>query len=158
MTGPHRIAGFQGKHRFLSNFWPAVVWFEGAQYPSVEVAYQSAKCAQPEDRSGFIGLSPGEAKRYGRKIKIRADWDTVKLDTMLGLLRQKFSPGHEELREQLLNTGDAELVEENTWGDRFWGVCGGSGTNHLGRLLMQVRDEIRSWRESFPLDTPDGKA
>jgi hypothetical protein len=63
----------------------------------------------------------------------------VKLDVMLGLLRRKFT--QLDLRRQLLATGDAELIEDNDWGDHFWGVCMGVGENHLGKLLMQVRGE-----------------
>lgn len=147
------IHEFQGRYRFLSNFWPSVVTYDGERYPTVEHAYQAAKSDDPAYRlriSVETQGSPSVAKRIGRSAKLRPDWDAVKLDIMLGLLRQKFSPGHEELREQLLNTGDAELVEGNTWGDTFWGRCRGTGYNHLGRLLMQVRREIREWRESFP--------
>lgn len=61
---------------------------------------------------------------------------------MLQLLRQKFL-GDEELRRKLLRTGDAMLVEGNYWGDTYWGVCFGSGKNMLGKLLMQVREELR---------------
>ena len=60
---------------------------------------------------------------------------------MLEMLRRKFRT--EPYRSLLLGTGEMELVEENTWGDRFWGVCRGEGKNHLGRLLMQVREEMK---------------
>lgn len=73
---------------------------------------------------------------------MRDDWERVKLAVMLDLLRQKFA--HADLRAQLIATSDDVLVEGNTWGDTFWGMCNGVGLNHLGRLLMQVRAEVRT--------------
>ena len=87
-------------------------------------------------------LSCPEAKRLGGRIPIRYDWESVKLDVMETLLRDKFTR-HADLRILLLDTGDRELVEGNTWDDRFWGVCEGVGENHLGRLLMKIRAELR---------------
>lgn len=73
---------------------------------------------------------------------MRSDWEEVKLGVMEGLLREKFSDP--ELRRKLLATGERELVEGNDWGDSFWGVCAGRGKNHLGRLLMKLREELRA--------------
>lgn len=136
------IDRFVEPHRFLSNFWPSLVSLDGITYQTVEHAYQAAKTLHPEQRARIaVAGQPGTAKQLGRALTIRRDWHAVKLPTMLGLLRQKFA--REPLRRQLLATGDALLVEGNPWGDTFWGVCRGIGENHLGRLLMQVRDEIR---------------
>lgn len=135
------IDSFQGEYRWLSNFWPALVIFDGDYYPTVEHAYQAAKTT---DRSARIRIhraeTPGLAKKLGRGLAMRPDWDTFKLEVMLILLRQKFTDP--ELRRKLLETGDRELIEGNTWGDRFWGVCGGTGENHLGKILMHVREAI----------------
>lgn len=137
------ITEFQGRNRFLSNFWPAVVVFEGVFYPSVEHGYQAAKTLDLPTRRSIAALaSPGEAKRAGRTLTVRPNWEEIKVDVMQGLLEQKFSIP--ELRAKLLNTGNAELIEGNAWGDRFWGVCGGTGRNVLGRLLMQIRLQIQS--------------
>ena len=140
MTYEQPIESFQGAYRFLSNFWPAEVEYEGLVYPSSEHAYQAAKTIDPEARKAFLDIKPGQAKRKGRKVVLREDWEDVKLDVMLDLLRAKFS--NPELTKMLLDTGDRGLIEGNTWGDQFWGVCKGQGENHLGLLLMQVRDEI----------------
>ena len=140
-----KIMQFQGKYRWLSNFWPAVIRSNGESYSSVEHAYQAEKCADAEDRKMFsrAGLSAGQAKRLGRQIKIREDWDdNLKLLVMNILIRRKFLQ-NTDLREKLLATGDAVLVEGNLWGDRFWGVCLGRGENHLGKILMEVREELR---------------
>lgn len=96
----------------------------------------------PEERAAIrLCCSPGEAKRLGRKATLRLDWEKVKLTIMEDLLRQKFA--WKELKEKLLSTGDEELVEGNTWSDTFWGVCNGKGENHLGKLLMKIREELK---------------
>jgi len=131
------IDTFSGRHRYLSNFSPAPVKLDGVTYPTVEHAYQAAKTLG--DQTHFQTGSPGDAKRRGRVVGLRPDWESVKVAVMLDLLRQKFAD--RDRMSALLGTGDAELIEGNTWGDRFWGVCRGSGENHLGKLLMQVRAE-----------------
>jgi len=136
------IRGFRGRYRWLSNFWPASVTLDGIVFGSVEHAYQSAKTLEVDQRRIIGGLAtPGQAKRYGRKLKVRDDWDETKLAVMEDLLRQKYA--HADLRQKLLDTGDAYLEEKNAWQDFFWGVCDGKGENHLGRLLMKIRDELR---------------
>lgn len=136
------INQFQGHYRFLSNFWPAEVVFEGHTYPSVEHAYVAAKTLSHTERFTFMdpAIRPGDVKRMGRKLHLREDWEEVKLGIMEDLVRQKFSKS--PLKEMLLMTGDQELIEGNTWGDTFWGVCRGKGQNHLGKILMKVRGEL----------------
>lgn len=135
------IEAFEGKHRFLSNFFPATVKMDGCFYASVEHAYQAAKFP-PEDREAFRkpGLRAGIVKEMGRG-KGGDGWHDRSLPIMLDLLRQKFQDP--KLQELLLATGDAELIEGNWWGDTFFGVCEGVGDNHLGKMLMHVRREIR---------------
>ena len=138
------IDSFQGEYRFLSNFYPAQVIFEGITYPTAEHAYQAAKSLDPNDRKEIAAApSPAEAKRAGRALKLRNDWETAKFDVMERVVRDKFTR-NAELRDRLLATGDAELIEGNTWGDRIWGVYQGEGENHLGRILMNVRGELRA--------------
>ena len=138
------IHGFQGEHRFLSNFWSAEVELDGVRFDTVEHAYQAAKfkgnyTVQVRIRAA---ATPGRAKRAGGIAwGIRPDWGAVKVEVMQGLLEQKFAIP--ELRELLLATGDAYLEETNIWGDRFWGVCNGTGENNLGKLLMEIRGRIR---------------
>lgn len=137
------IKEFKGAYRWLSNFHPAPVIFEGMLFRSVEHAYQAAKTTNWDEREHICALkTAGDAKRAGRRVTMRADWDSVKLTVMKLLLKQKFAD--EWLRARLLATGDAELIEGNYWGDQFWGVCRGAGANHLGRLLMEVRAELRA--------------
>lgn len=135
------ITSFQGRYSWLSNFHMVSVLYEGIMYPSAEHAYQAAKSTNESTRLWVSSLaSPSEAKKAGRTILIRPDWDDVKLDVMLEILRAKFQDY--ELRQRLLSTEDMLLVEGNWWGDKFWGVCNGIGCNHLGMLLMRVRSEL----------------
>jgi hypothetical protein len=92
-------------------------------------------------------MSPSEAKRAGRRVKLRSDWEEVKDNIMYELVLAKFSK-YEDIRKVLLSTGDDEIVEVTTWHDLYWGVCGcpncqGGGKNMLGKILMRVRDELR---------------
>lgn len=142
------ISGFFGEYRFLSNFWPVELRYGGEVYPSVEHAYQAAKCVDPLARDAIRNAAkPGKAKKLGSKAEMRADWEQVRIETMEELVRQKFLRNH-ELGEKLLATGSADLIERNDWGDTFWGVCEGNGENHLGRILMGVRAQVRKTRES----------
>lgn len=137
------IDRFFGEYRFLSNFAPVRVELDGMVFKSVESAYQAAKCHRRADRAVYVDAGPGKAKRLGRRIEdIRPDWDQVRVATMEGLLRQKFA--EEPYRGRLLATDDRVLIEGNTWGDHFWGVCDGLGENNLGRLLMAIRDDLRA--------------
>ena len=134
------IDSFSGEYRWLSNFWPAQVELDGRLYPTVENAYQAAKTLSIAERLPFEGYSPGEAKRKGRRLAVRSDWEEVKLWIMEYLVVQKFL--RTGLRELLRATGDQPIVEGNHWGDTFWGVCNGVGENHLGKLIMKIRMEV----------------
>lgn len=136
------INRFKGKNSFLSNFYPVFVYYNGIRFPSVEHAFQAAKSLDIEEQKLFaITPSAAEAKKWGKSVKLRPDWENVKVDIMEILLRQKFS--YPELKSKLLETGNVTLVEGNTHGDKFWGVVGNEGQNILGRLLMKIREEMR---------------
>jgi ribA/ribD-fused uncharacterized protein len=137
------IDSFTGQYRFLSNFADSPVKCYNRIVPTVEHAYQAYKADNPRDCDLICGArSPGVAKKLGRQISIRSDWDSVKDNMMLLLLREKFE--NIELGLKLLDTEDALLIEGNAWGDRYWGKCNGTGLNKLGILLMQVRSEMRN--------------
>ncbi len=125
-----------GIHSFLSNFYKHGNW-------TVEHHFQAAKTDDPVWAARILNApTPNAAKKLGRKAPMRPTWDQEKVAVMLALLRVKFL--WPDLAAALVATGDATLVEGNWWGDTFWGVCNGVGENHLGRLLMQVREELRS--------------
>lgn len=141
----NKIKSFDKQYRFLSNFWPAEVEFEGINYPSVEHAYQAAKTLDLEEREAIrICGTAKEAKKLGKVLTLRSDWEDVKVGIMFDLCRKKFR-NHPELKEKLLETKGAELEEGNWWGDKFWGICSktGIGKNYLGRILMEVRNELK---------------
>ena len=137
---PKVIDSFSGKYRFLSNFYPKPFKWRGKTWPSSEHAYQAAKAKDKDDAELIRQAStPGKAKRLGRKIKIREDWEDTKVKIMYSILKAKFKDP--ELRAMLKDTGKAKLIEGNTWGDRVWGVYNGQGKNYLGKLLMKVRNK-----------------
>jgi ribA/ribD-fused uncharacterized protein len=142
------ITKFSGSYRFLSNFYPCSIDYEGLTYPSVEAAYQAAKTTDPVLRLMFTEMKPGDAKRSGRELPLRPDWETIKLSVMTELIQQKFSR-HPNLAELLVMTSDQELIEGNTWGDTFWGVCKGVGENHLGKILISVRKDLKEMPELY---------
>jgi N-glycosidase YbiA len=136
------VERFTGDHDFLSNFQPSPIEVDGILFPTVEHAFQAAKTFDPVEKQAVAAATtPGTAKRLGRKVQLRPDWKQVKVGIMEDLVRLKFTT-HADLREQLLATGDAELVEGNNWNDRFWGVCRGNGQNQLGLILMKVRSAL----------------
>lgn len=135
------ISAFKGKYAFLSNFWSCPVVFDARVYKSVEAAYQAAKTSDMPLRRWFEGMGPVQAKKAGKTLRIRNDWNDVKLGIMHDLVLQKFS-SNPDLKQLLLATGDEELVEGNRRGDTFWGVCDGQGENHLGQILMRVRKSL----------------
>lgn len=142
MSTSDRITCFDGEFDFLSNFYMEDVWFEGMTFPSNEHAYQAAKTTDMDLRRKIRALKfPGQAKRAGQKLQMRPGWDGMKVQVMRLLLQEKFL--RPDMREKLLATGDAYIEEGNNWNDTFWGVCRGKGQNHLGKLIMEVRTNIR---------------
>ena len=141
---PDRIDSFTGEYSFLSNFYVSPFVHGGINYLTVEHAFQAAKTTDPDEQIRVASATtPGEAKKLGRKVKLRSDWESVKFRIMEDLLRIKFTSDH-YLALQLIATGNQELVEGNSWGDRVWGTVNGKGQNHLGKLLMKIRSELGS--------------
>lgn len=137
------IKEFKGEYYYLSNFFPAVVPYEGYNWPSVENAFQAMKTLDTQERLAFLNVSQSEAKKMGRSVKLREDWNTVKFQIMYDIVKSKFLH-HPDLRAKLLATGDAMLIEGNDWGDKIWGQVNGVGENNMGKILMRLRDEFHS--------------
>ena len=144
-----RITSFKEEYRFLSNFYQSPVTYGGLTYPNAEAAFQAQKCEKEADKTKYtLVKNPVVAKRMGKKEpNLPANWREISYDIMLEIIRAKFSVP--EMAEKLLSTGDAELVEGNNHHDNLWGKCGcprcevKTGENRLGRILMQVREELR---------------
>ena len=130
------------KGTYLSNFWSVPIVYEGLTYANAESAFQASKCADINERVWFVDTAPQIAKAKGRKVKIRDDWDRARVFLMYDIVKTKFEQ-HPDLASKLVATGDEDIVEGNTWNDKFWGVCNGEGENRLGKILMIVREEIK---------------
>jgi len=138
------IKGFFGKWRDLSNFGKGKVTMDGRTFYTSEAAYMAQKTFDPEEKDALATIREGkDAKKYGQTVKLRPDWDDVRVEAMERVLLAKFLQ-NPELAELLLSTGNKYLEETNWWNDTFWGVCGGVGENHLGQCLMRVRHQLRS--------------
>ena len=136
------IDRFTDEYFFLSNFYESKVTFEGITYLNNEAAFQAMKTLDESKRRSFAGLDPDSAKRAGRKVSLRSDWEQVKTDLMYEICKAKFTQ-NKDLAEKLLATGDEELVKGNDWNDQSWGKVNGQGENRLGIILMKVREELR---------------
>ena len=143
------IDSFTGDNIIYSNFYPVIVYLEGIAFSTVEHAFQASKSTEHFFRKLISALpadKAGLAKKRGRTIKLRPNWDEIKINIMLELLCQKFN--QEPFKTKLLSTEDAEIIEGNTWDDNFWGDCtcyecrGIEGQNWLGILIMDVRSQI----------------
>ena len=154
----NEIDSFSGKYRYMSNFFPARTRikvkylhpniqkkfrkdydFEGT---TSEHCFQAAKMTNLEDFNRVISVNtPSLANNFGRLLPIRDDWDDIRLEIMYLVVMDKFKR-NKVIRELLKRTKEAELIEGNTWGDQFWGVCKGEGKNHLGKILMEVRSKL----------------
>ena len=152
------INSFRGRFVFLSNFYPCKIEHSGITYPSVEHYYVALKVNTLQFIDGVYYTAPdfrelvaripdaGDVKKLGRKVKVRLDWDEKKLDFMEWGVREKFK--NPNLSEMLLSTDNLEIIEGNNWHDTFWGKCSclkcnGSGENHLGKILMKIRKELK---------------
>lgn len=137
----HAIKGFDGRNWYLSNFYPSPITILGLEYPTVEHAYQAHKALLERDHEKIrTAPAPNMAKRLGRTIQMRPDWEQIKYKRMEDFIRLKFE--NETLASKLRATGDVYIEETNTWKDVTWGVCNGKGLNWLGIILMQVRAEL----------------
>lgn len=142
------IMSFDGEYAFLSNFADSPIFYDGIVYPTNEHFFQAMKTLDEDERLKIAKApTPGVAKRLGRKVQLRSDWEKVKVDVMRFGLQLKFT--NRELAQKLINTGDARLIEGNSWHDNTWGICfcekcqNTSGQNLLGELLMELRERLR---------------
>jgi ribA/ribD-fused uncharacterized protein len=133
------ITHFRDEHAFLSNMYPCTIKMGKYTFKCAEAAFQAAKC--PERAHEFEALDGPAAKALGRKVNLRPDWANVRIKFMHRILKAKFTQNL-DLMKKLIHTKNTYLVEGNTWKDTFWGICNGVGHNHLGRLLMAVREDI----------------
>lgn len=149
-----RNCAFKGEMFFLSNFYESKITVtitdrSGKKrdyiFQTAEHLFQACKAVHDED---FFKIAqsetPGEAKKIARTIKMRENWEEIKIDVMTGIILKKFTQ-NQTLKNKLIATGNIELIEENDWNDTFWGVDikTKKGQNHLGKILMEVREELK---------------
>ena len=150
------IDTFTGRWGFLSNFYPCKIKYKGIEYPSVEHFYVAMKIKDDQfinskniplvDCQEMISRikTPAEAKKLGKKLKIRKDWDIVRFSIMEWGVTEKFKD--RDLLKLLISTQGEELKESNWWHDNYWGVCtcekcDSKGENNLGKILMKIRND-----------------
>lgn len=138
---------FRGKYDFLSNFYPCEIIGWGIEFPTAEHVYVAAKTFDMNLRREIAKITtPGGAKRFGRNIELRPDWEEVKVPIMTTLIYRKFALQHPALGTRLAKI-EEEIIEHNHWHDNFWGVCGCGkcppGKNILGLLLAALRSALK---------------
>jgi ribA/ribD-fused uncharacterized protein len=139
----YKIISFTGKYAFLSNFYYCDIMFEDLLYPSAEHAYVAAKTTDLDIRKiiSTNAMTPGEVKRFGRNLELRDNWEYIKLSYMRQIVETKFNDKY--LMSLLNSTRGYELIEVNSWGDKFYGQSPiGVGRNELGKILMSIRDNV----------------
>ena len=144
------INSFSGSYEFLSNFYESPFVWRGNKYTTVEHAFQAAKTLNPVERKAIMEApTPGRAKKLGRAVNLRPDWEDVKEQVMYECVSAKFHSSA-ALAIALLATKDEELIEGTTgWHDNIWGSCecpkckNIEGQNKLGKILMKVRQELK---------------
>lgn len=142
------ISSFRQQHFFLSNFFTCRIEYNGRLYKTVEHLFQASKATNEKDHEAIRNApKPGDAKRLGGGVQLRADWKEIKVEVMRNALLMKFVD--EKLGSRLLDTKNAVLIEGNNWHDNFWGWCTckecGQEVKHniLGALLMELRYKLR---------------
>jgi ribA/ribD-fused uncharacterized protein len=139
------IEQFRDEYRWLSNFTPVKVVYEGIEYASVEHAYMSAKSHDMvwKSRCADSQVSAAQIKKESKEIDLREDWEKVKFEVMLECVRQKMT--QEPFKSKLEATGNVYIQEGNIWGDTVYGVClkTNKGQNLLGKMIMKIREENR---------------
>ncbi len=142
------IKEFKNKYRFLSNFHNSPISYKGKIYPTSEHLFQSLKTKDEKLQEDIrLASTPGKSKKMGRKVLLRNNWEEIKDSKMYRVLKLKFSKDS-ELEDSLFDTGEEHLVEGNYWHDNYWGDCfcpkckDIEGKNNLGKILMEIREEI----------------
>jgi len=143
---------FRKELAFLSNFYEAPFEINGVKYKTVEHYFQSEKATGSKDKEKIINAkTPAEAKRLGKQIELRSDWDEVKDQVMFDGILNKFLQ-NKDIAEKLIKL-EGEIVEYNKWHDNYWGFClckkcqGRKKLNKTGKMLMEVRSLLKLQRE-----------
>lgn len=139
------IKEFKNQYFFLSNFYECPIYYNKLVFCNAEAAFQAQKVIDEKEQYKFINLNASQARKLGKTIALREDWEEVKDNIMYEIVKRKFTV-NKELQQKLLETKEEELVEGNWWHDTYWGVDSktGIGQNKLGKILMKVREEVKN--------------
>lgn len=139
------IKEFKNQYFFLSNFYECPIYYNKLVFCNAEAAFQAQKVIDEKEQYKFINLNASQARKLGKTIVLRKDWEEVKDKIMYEIVKRKFTV-NKELQQKLIDTKDEELVEGNWWHDTYWGIDSktGIGKNKLGKILMKVRKEVKS--------------
>lgn len=139
------IKEFKNQYIFLSNFYECPIYYNKLVFCNAEAAFQAQKAIDEKEQYKFINLNASQARKLGKTIALREDWEEVKDNIMYEIVKRKFTV-NKELKQKLIDTKDEELVEGNWWHDTYWGVDSktGVGKNKLGKILMKVREEVKN--------------
>lgn len=139
------IKEFKNQYFFLSNFYECPIYYNKLVFCNAEAAFQAQKVIDEKEQYKFINLNASQARKLGKTIVLRKDWEEVKDKIMYEIVKRKFTV-NKELQQKLIDTKDEELVEGNWWHDTYWGIDSktGIGKNKLGKILMKVREEVKS--------------
>lgn len=139
------IKEFKNQYFFLSNFYECPIYYNKLVFCNAEAAFQAQKVIDEKEQYKFINLNASQARKLGKTIVLRKDWEEVKDNIMYEIVKRKFTV-NKELQQKLIDTKDEELVEGNWWHDTYWGMDSktGIGKNKLGKILMKVRGEVKS--------------
>lgn len=149
MWGRINFYRHQDAYGYFSNFHPSPITLKDKVWPTTEHYFQAMKYeGNPREELIRNAETPSKAATMGRNksVPLRMDWEGIKYGVMREAVLAKFTQ-HDDLKRLLLETGDLILVEHTT-NDRVWGDGGdGSGLNLLGKVLMEIREEIRGMQD-----------
>lgn len=134
------IYGFKEEYRWLSNFatLETPIMMYGIKFYTTEQLYQACKCKRMDQFVLFDGLTAAESKKFGRTVEMRRDWNRIRIPVMHRIQMIKYT--QPKFNALLAQTSGLYIEETNDWGDVFFGVCNGVGENHLGKIIMDIRD------------------
>lgn len=139
------IKEFKNQYFFLSNFYEYPIYYNKLVFCNAEAAFQAQKVINEKDQYKFINLNASQARKLGKTVQLRKDWEEIKDNVMYEIVKRKFTI-NKELQQKLLETKEKKLVEGNWWHDTYWGVDSKTriGQNKLGKILMKVREEVKN--------------
>ena len=145
-----KIENFGYPYKFLSNYYETRIRYDGFIYQSSEAAFHAQKTDDLDEKLKFSTLTPPEAKFKAKNMEIREDWDKIKDNIMYSIVYNKFKQ-RKDIRDKLINTGNAILIAGNTYNDKYWGVSlkDGKGLNKLGLILEKVREQLGGWKRDY---------